>query len=223
MPADWRSVLAEVADRIDIPLARSQVEWSLAGSAATAVQGCAVVPRDIDLLFKTPGGVDAVASLLQGYALPACDADPGCAVWVSSRPTPVVDDRDPEGFRWHWGRWRVQGFKVEAAHITAPDGRQGAEPGIWENGPEIWILHRLIEFRGHRLRVPPLEVQLATCVRRGLSDRVESILKVLRRDGANRTLLTRSLGDPPTDPVLNRLQVEGTGVPTIGPDQVADR
>lgn len=206
MSVDWQSVLAEVVDRIDQPLARLNVEWSLAGSAATAIQGCELVPRDIDLLTRTPSGIDSLADLMERYAPPATDVEPGCAAWVSSHASPIADDRDPEGFRWYWGRWRVGGFKVEAAHITAPDGLQGAEPGIWENGPEIWTLHRWVEAGGHRIRVPPLEVQLATCARRGLSDRVESIIAVLQVVGADHDLLKRSLADSQTHALLERFK-----------------
>ncbi|MCI4352546.1 MAG: hypothetical protein L3K14_04080 [Thermoplasmata archaeon] len=204
MSTDWGSVLTEVVDRIDHPLRRAKVDWSLAGSAATAIQGCEIVPRDLDILLKKADGVDALANLMHEYAPHTCDAMMGSESWVSSQDTPFADERDPEGFLWHWGRWLVGGFKVEGAYIVARDGAQGGEPGIWENGPEIWTLHRVVEFGGHRIRVPPLEVQLATCARRGLSDRVEAIIEALQRDGVNRKLLERSLSDPQVHALLNR-------------------
>lgn len=207
MPQEWESVLDEVVGRLAGPLARAGFAWSLAGSTATAIQGCAVVPRDIDLLLKEAEGVDALATLMQRYAPRACDAIVGSEAWFSSVTKPIAAQRDSDGFRWYWGRWLVQGFKVEGAHILAPDRLQGSEPGIWENGPEIWTLHRLVRFKGHRIRVPPLEVQLATCARRGLADRVEAIVKALMRDGADPELLKRSLSGPQFRDLLGRFPV----------------
>lgn len=203
----WETVLVEVVERIDDPLKRSGFAWSLAGSTATALQGCAVLPHDIDLLLRERSGVDALVALMQKYAPRVCDAVAGSEDWVSSTAKPTMDELDAEGFRWYWGRWLIQGFKVEGAHIRASDGAQGAEPGIWENGPEIWTLQRRVRFKGHRIRVPPLEVQLATCARRGLTDRVEAITRVLIRDGANPELLKRSLSDPPVRALLDRFPV----------------
>lgn len=207
MPREWQSILAEVVDLIEGPLAQAGIAWSLAGSAATSIQGCAVIPRDIDLLLNEAEGVDALANLMEGYAPRVCDAEVGSEAWLSTLDKPIADQQDSEGFHWHWGRWLVRDFKVEGAHIRAPDGWQGGEPGIWENGPEVWTLHRLVGFEGHRIRVPPLEVQLATCARRGLYERVEAITRVLRREGVDYELLKRSLSDPQLKALLDQFPI----------------
>jgi len=201
----WRTALVTVVERIDRPCQLAGVEWALAGSAATALQGCSLTPRDIDILLRAPGGVDRLSRLMERYAPLATNEKVGTEGWVSSRTMPIADENDPDGFHWHWARWLVKGVKVEAAHIRAPNGAQGHEPGIWENGPEIWSLHRLTRLGPHSIRVPPLEVQLATCARRGLATRVEAIIEVLLRDGVDGDLLRRCLAEPDVLGLLNRL------------------
>jgi hypothetical protein len=44
-----------------------------------------------------------------------------------------------------------------------------------EQGPHVADLLETVEWRGYRIRVPPLTVQLASCERRGLTDRAKLI------------------------------------------------
>jgi len=192
--ARWQKALAQVLRLTDVPLRKAGVQWALVGSAATALQGCAVTPGDLDWLFLEPGGVDVFARLMAPFAPTSCPSEPGTDSWVSTKAAPIADGPDPSHFEWRWGRWYVQGFKVEAANIRAPDGIQGAEPGIWENGPRMWPHSRRVAFGPWKVRVPPLEVQLATSARRGLTDRTEAIVQTLHHVGTDERLLNESLG-----------------------------
>ena len=197
--------LEETLRFVDRPLREARVEWALVGSAASVMQGCAITPRDVDLLFREPAGVDVLSPLMDRFAPPTCSKPLGSDGWVSSKEAPIADQDDHGGFRWHWGRWVIGGFKVEAAHIRAPDANQGDEPGIWENGPRIWPLLRSTKFGPWTVRVPPLEVQLATCARRGLTERVEAIVRVLRRGGADPGLVSLALAGPDLAVIRSRL------------------
>jgi hypothetical protein len=183
----------EVLRRTARPLREAGVEWAPVGSAATALQGCAVTPGDLDFLLRDPVGVEAFGQLMMPFVPTSCSAEEGTDSWVSTPTAPIIDTRDPSDFEWRWGRWQVQGFKVEAANIRAPDGVQGSELGIWENGPRMWPLSRRVRFGRWMVRVPPLEVQLATNARRGLLERTDAIVATLRQVGWDEQLLGESL------------------------------
>jgi hypothetical protein len=182
----------------------------LVGSGATALQGCEVTPGDLDLLFLEPKGVDVFARLMTPFALRSCSAEPGTDSWVSTKDAPILDSKDPADFQWRWGRWNVEGFKVEGANIRAPDGVQGAEPGIWENGPRMWPLSCFVEFGPWKVRVPPLEVQLATSARRGLIERSEAIVQTLRHAGTDERLLNEALSGDDLRSLLARFSTDST-------------
>lgn len=186
--------MAQILRLAERRLREANVRWALVGSSATALQGCAVNPRDLDLLFGGPEGVDTLARLMTRFTPEACAAEPGTDAWVSTKAAPTTDQTDPSDFYWHWGRWYVDGFKVEAAYIRAADGGQGDELGIWENGPRMWPVSRFIAFGPWKVRVPPLELQLATSARRGLTDRTAAIVETLFQCGADEKLLNESLG-----------------------------
>ena len=102
---------------------------------------------------------------------------------------------DDYGFVWHFGRWMMDGVKVEMAHIAPPGGMPMSADGagIWEAGPEIWPHIRRVPFGGHRVPVAPLEIQLGTCISRGLEDRVAAIIAVFQEGGYDRKLLETAL------------------------------
>lgn len=193
----WQQVLEEVLAIVYRPLEVEQVRWALVGSAASALQGCEVIPRDIDFLTVEPAGVYRFAELMAGYvAPPGASPDPFAgADWWSTAEEPVSAGPDDYGFTWHFGRWAVGGVRVEVAHLVAPAGfptsADGA--GIWEAGPEIWPHVYPRRFAGYDVPVVPLEIQLQTNLQRGLEARAEEIVAVLRRNGYDRALLQKSL------------------------------
>jgi len=165
------------------------------GSVASALQGCQVQPRDLDLLAVRPEEVTRFAELMWAYTPKDVEHSPGHADWLSSQETPLSIGPDDYGFVWHFGRWLVDGVKVEMAHIAPPKGlpmsADGA--GIWEAGPESWPHIRMVSFGGRPVPVVPLEIQLETCLSRGLEDRVATIIAVLREGGYDRNLVEMAL------------------------------
>ena len=165
------------------------------GSAASALQGCRVSPRDLDLLAIRPEELARFAELMWAYTPKYCDHPTDHADWLSSHDKPLSIGPDDYGFEWHFGRWLVDGVKVEMAHISAPEGfpmsADGA--GIWEAGPEIWPHVCKVPFGGRAVPVVPLEIQLETCLCRGLEDRAVEIISVLQRDGYDHKLIEKAL------------------------------
>ncbi len=190
----WRAVLESLIPHLGPPGADPE-RWAVIGSAATAVQGCAVTPRDIDLLAAHPEGVRRFVGLMEPYTPGRWAHPPDHPDWRSSRDRPVSTGPDEYGFFWHFARWVVDGVKVEIAHIAAPEGfptsTDGA--GIWEAGPEIWPHVKNVRWGDRILPVVPLEIQLETCLRRGLEERAAAIVAVLRRDGYDAALIRKAL------------------------------
>ncbi len=178
-------------------LRREGVRWALVGSAATALQGVEIVPGDLDLLTMTPRGVYTFARLMSFHNASRSPAPVGTEDWLSTPGLPVsADEPDPQKTVWHFGRWLVEGFKVEVAHIEPPaDFFDRYEPrmGIWEGGPQVWPHIKLVQYRGCDVPVVPLEIQLQTSMSRGLMGRAEAIAGVLHRRGYDADLLAVSL------------------------------
>lgn len=202
--ADWQAALERLLVEINQPLQSSQTGWVIAGSVATAIQGCTLIPGDIDILTQTASGVFRVADLLAKYAPDHCPFAPGTEGWHSSHAMPVTDPSlGLSEYKWHFGRWYVEGFKVEVAHISPPVVAKTEKPtytseerrgeGIWENGPEIWQYVKWVAFAGYTVPVIPLEIQLETNLKRGYKARITEIIRVFSEQGYERALVRRSL------------------------------
>jgi hypothetical protein len=189
----WRSALETIV-ALAQPMLRGP-HCALIGSAASALQGCRVVPGDIDLLAVDPEAVSCFAGLMAAYTPPHGEHSTDHARWLSSQETPLSTGPDDWGFFWHFGRWQVDGIKVEIAHIAAPEGAKTSADGagIWEAGPEIWPHIRFVPLAGMSVPVVPLEIQLGTNLSRGLEERAAEIVAVLRRDGYDGELIHRAL------------------------------
>ncbi|MEZ0449166.1 nucleotidyltransferase domain-containing protein [Cellulomonas sp. ICMP 17802] len=145
-PVPWAGTLASVIDR----LGRDGIDWWLTGSAALAVQGVKVSPADLDLVVA---GDDARAVgdlLVDGLVEPVARVDWFCD-W--------------------WGR-AFLGCRVEWVGGIGP---RADEPEVTDFGPTAAAALRTVTWHGRPVRVPPIELQRAVSVRRGLSDRVAAI------------------------------------------------
>jgi hypothetical protein len=147
-PAPWQRALSETAVRLD----DAGVEWWLTGSAALAVRGIPVDPRDLDLVVSDDEGAAATATAF-GDAL----IEPAVPVesWFC---------------RW-WGRAWI-GARVEwvGGVSDAAD-----EPLPTDFGLVAAASLETIRWDGLTISVPPLELQRAVSERRGLTDRVRLI------------------------------------------------
>ncbi len=191
----WQLALNAILDLTQPLFAGDEPQCVIIGSVASALQGCQVSPGDIDVLAVKAEVVYRFAAQMSAYTLPQCAYAPGDEKWLSSEEMLVSAGPDDYGFVWHFGRWEVDGVKVEIAHIVAPAGFPTSEDGagIWEAGPEIWPLIRKVMFAGHAVPVVPLEVQLETNLSRGLEERSAEIIAVLHQRGYDRKLVQKAL------------------------------
>lgn len=134
----WRPALEDV-------LARAPADgWFLAGSAALAVRGVAVEPRDIDLV-----ALDAESCALLAWALEDVLVEP------------LVDGG------WLGERWFRAFSHARIECVGAPHASHD-KPHPSDFGRFAAARLTTIRWRGADIRVPPLELQLASRQRRGL-------------------------------------------------------
>ena len=144
----WDEALDAVASR----LAVTRCEWFLAGSAALAVRGIDIVPRDLDLVVAD--GSRALRAL------------------GDIQIEPVSLNRDGAWI----ARWFGRGFLHARVEWIA-----GVDPAIDvystpnEFGPEAAARLETVRWNDHDLALTPLDVQLAVTERRGLAVRAELI------------------------------------------------
>ena len=144
-PAPWAHALREAAARLD----RAGTEWFLCGSAALAVRGIDVEPRDLDLVVADHAR--AAAAFADALIEPvARDAGRG---WISA-----------------WFGRAFLGARVEWIAGVYPEA---PEPN--EFGADAAARLEAVDWEGRRIRVTPLDLQLAVSERRGLEDRVAGI------------------------------------------------
>ena len=91
------------------------------GSAATALRGAAIVPGDIDIAILAADDVTRAAAVLPTPDAPErVESDELVpADWISTVAEPTLHFGHA-GERWTFGRWFIDGVKVELAHIDAP-------------------------------------------------------------------------------------------------------
>lgn len=137
-PVPWRAALETVLERTE------PGDWWLVGSAALAVRGVPVEPRDIDLVSDAEGCARLAAALEDLLVEPLVDGG-------------------PLGERWFRAFARARVECVGGVHASHDD------PVPSDFGPAAAARLTTIRWRGWTLRVPPLELQLASRQRRGLA------------------------------------------------------
>ena len=145
-PAPWDDALELLLRRIG----GAGVEWWLTASGALAVRGLDVGPRDLDLVTDDDGAHVLGELLADALVEPFQPVDWFC--------------------RW-WGR-AFLGARVEWVGGVGPsaDEPEPTDFGLVAAASLEWVT-----WRGHVLRVPPLELQLAVSDRRGLAERARRI------------------------------------------------
>jgi hypothetical protein len=181
----WSEALQELAVRLE----RTDVEWMLVGSAATALRGAAIQPGDIDVAVSTAGGVRAAAEVLPELSTAS---DP---LWFSSPTEPVMTFVGDADSRWTFGRWMLAGVKVELAHI---DGGAPAELLRETSGTAVWKERALVDWNGTTIPVVPLETQVATMIFRDQADRLRATLSAVDPASIDVAMLRRALADRET-------------------------
>ena len=156
-PVPWRAALLETCRRTS----GQPVSWWLAGSAALAVRGAPIEPGDLDLICDSSSAVLLGDLFADELIEPVVPADGSC-----------ISD-------W-WGR------AFCGARIEWVGGVRSFvdEPELSDFGPAAARQLETVDFEGWQVRVPPLELQRAVSVRRGLADRV-ALIDALAAAGAS--------------------------------------
>ena len=143
----WKEALRDVIRRLD----SAKIEWWLAGSAALAVRGLQVEPRDLDLVVADADARRTGEAFEDVLIEPAVETDG----WIS---------------RWFGRAW--VGARVE---WVAGVSNGVDQPLPSDFGPAAAANLAEIEWEQTVIRVPSLELQHAVSARRGLGDRVALI------------------------------------------------
>jgi hypothetical protein len=144
----WDEALDAVASR----LAVARCDWFLAGSAALAVRGIDIVPRDLDLVVADAS--TAIRALVDVQVEPVSLNRPGA--WIA--------------------RWFGRGFlHARVEWIAEVDPALDVYSWPNEYGPKAAARLETVRWNDHVLALAPLDVQLAVTERRGLAQRAEAI------------------------------------------------
>jgi hypothetical protein len=143
----WEAALDGVCGRLE----SGGIDWWLCGSAALAVRGAALVPRDLDLVVADADAVAVGGLLADGLIEPVCPAGWAISTW--------------------WGRAFLHA-RVEWVGGVTP---AADEPQVSDHGPTAANSLQAIRWRDWDIRVPPLHLQRAVSARRGMADRVALI------------------------------------------------
>jgi hypothetical protein len=146
-PVPWDDALEALLTGI----AGRELMWWLTGSAALAVRGVDLAPRDVDLITD-----DASAHRL-GESLADALIEP---------ITPTAD----------WiGRWWGRAFLRERIEWTGGVTEAADRPRPGDVGPTAEARLETVSWRGFDIRVPPIDLQLDAAERRGMHDRAAGI------------------------------------------------
>lgn len=167
------------------------VEWMVVGSAAAAVRGVDVIPRDVDILL--PSGSPESAKIRLAQALrpwtAAASPGPGLDMMLSTTEHPWQYSTDGS---WLFGRWTIDGSRLEVAGISGSVG-----PNVlWETqGDAVCGTRQVVTWQGRALPVVPLEVFLATLLVRNRPDQVTTVIRRLIERGYCIELIERACQD----------------------------
>ena len=133
-----------------------KINWWLVGSAALAVRGIDIAPRDIDLVVDGASAV-RLGDLLLDYLVEPVLSSEG---WIA--------------------RWFGRAFLHARLEWVGDVNDDVDKPNVTDFGPEAIERSEVIKWHGNVILVPPLDLQLQVSERRGLLDRVEKIRHFLK-------------------------------------------
>jgi hypothetical protein len=147
-PAPWRKALRELCRRTS----GLEYAWWLTGSAALAVRGAPIEPGDLDLVCTADAALQLGEVFADAMIEPVVPAD---SSWISD----------------YWGRAFVYA-RIEWIGGPKPEVDS---PSPCDFGPVAASRLETVAWEGRQLQVPPLDLQRAVSLRRGLTDRVSLI------------------------------------------------
>jgi len=150
-PAQWQEALEAFIDKTK----GEQVEWLLMGSCALAVRGIDLQPRGVDLMMPIDD-LSNIRNLFEDCTIVPFAECPG---------------------------WVCQGYGAAflGAQISIGFGPQceADEANPTDSGPFAMAHAEKMEWKGHRIYVPPIELSLNINKARGRLDRVALIKKYI--------------------------------------------
>jgi hypothetical protein len=152
-PVPWEEALLAFLQAVK----GQNIDWWLAGSAALAVRGMDLAPRDLDLVVAASDSM-RLGDLLLDYLV-----------------EPVIPVTD--WFCSWWGR----AFLHARIEWVGGVNEMADEPAVSDYGPTAASRLDTVLWKGYPLRVPPLDLQLMVNEKRGLADRVALIRQHLAR------------------------------------------
>lgn len=150
-PAPWEQALLDLLEKIE----NQDINWWLVGSAALAVRGIDVSPRDIDLSADDEGA-HKLGDVLLDYLVQPVEATED---WICN--------------------WFGRAFLHTRLEWIGGADERADTPDTSDFGPIAASRCETISWRGHLLQIPPLDLQLMVSERRRLTDRVEKIKRFI--------------------------------------------
>jgi hypothetical protein len=165
------------------------LKWAVVGSMATAIQGCNIIPGDIDIWIERDIDVEKLVNCFQELLPEDSVITTMEENWVSSLKKPTITFQIDKT-HWTFGRVYLNEIKIDIAHAVPYEiNSYVSGTGIWENGPDIKGLIKFIPLNGTLIPVVPLEVQLQTNYSREIEHRISEITKKFRTEGYDESLL----------------------------------
>jgi hypothetical protein len=153
VPVPWEQALHTFLDLV----ADEPIDWWLGGSAALAVRGLPVTPRDFDLIVDDNGAQQLGRCLGNDLIEPVIPVQGWFCRW--------------------WGRAFLQArFEWVGGVSAAAD-----QPTVSDFGPTAAQRLETIRWQGRTIRVPPLDLQLQVSRRRGFIERAAQIQSFLEK------------------------------------------
>lgn len=165
----------------------------LVGSAATALRGVAIKPRDLDIAVSSAQDVALAVELMPTPSLETLQ-DPR-AEWFSTVSAPTLSLGNPHE-RWTFGRCLIDDFRMEIAYIDSPGT---AALYLETRSPLSWNDREVLLCCGQAVPTVPIEPQLATMMARRQADRIDATLAVVDRQLVDRARLLRAVEDKRTE------------------------
>ena len=150
-PVPWDKALLSFLQRAS----GENVDWWLAGSGALAIRGIDLVPRDLDIITDRDGALRLGRAMSEWLVEPVQESHG----WIA--------------------RWFGRAFAHARIEWVGDVEKWVDDRGSNDFGPMAGDRLQTVRWSGYTIRVPPLEMQLEACERRGLKDRAQKIQQAL--------------------------------------------
>ena len=152
-PIPWEKALFEFSQE----MADKSIDWWLTGSCAVCIRGIPLQPHDVDIMVDS-ADVEKISDIFSDYLI-----------------EPIVDTNG----------WMTKDFGVifKHARIDIASDPQAIldDPEPIDCGPYALANLEEVNWKGYRIKVPPLQLSLNVNKRRGREDRVEKIIHYLNQ------------------------------------------